>query len=704
MSRTPRLPALRKELSLLPAPPSDEGRPNWFLYDPIRNNFHVLTRRAVDILSHWHAEHPEAALARFEREHPELGVDQTTLKKLSLFLYQQNLTQDPPAENVQFFIQQESLTQNALYQQLMQKSLFFRIPLFQPHKFLTATAPYISFLFKKSSWAAIITIGLIGLFFAARQWEQFLATFMYFFTLEGFFFYALSLVFIKTLHELGHAYTAHYFGAHVPVMGLAFLLMFPVLYTDTTDAWRITSPRQRALIDAGGMIVELAIACIAIFLWSFLPDGPARSAAFFAATSSWVLSLMVNLNPCMRFDGYYLLSDLCGFQNMQSSGFQLGRWKMRNTLWGLGETKPIKTTPRRQVGLLTYAYITWAYRLFLFTSIALLIYYLLPKPFGSLIFLSVIFLFLGAPIKREINYWWSQHMIILSNWRGRMTVGFCALALAVFFLPWQTRINAPALMEPALQTEIFPLKSAKIEQIHIQTGDKVAKGDLLISLSSDTLRFELRQSLQRLKLLKAQLDRQAANLTERRLGGTLLEEYAFEEMRLTALEKDINRLNIYAPHDGIISELSAELHAGRYIGKTERLLRLVSPQVQNLIALPNDRDAARLQEHAHFIFISDDASARPVKGVITALAPTSEAVISERLLTSIAGGSVAVNLDETGQLLAHVSVFKVQGQADQTSPLSRAQRGRVHIKAVARSPAQALWRSVIRVLIRETDF
>jgi len=72
------------------------------------------------------------------------------------------------------------------------------------------------------------------------------------------------------------------------------------------------------------MIVEFGIACIAIFLWSFLPDGPARSAAFFAATSSWVLSLMVNLNPCMRFDGYYLLSDLCGFQNMQSSGFQLG--------------------------------------------------------------------------------------------------------------------------------------------------------------------------------------------------------------------------------------------------------------------------------------------------------------------------------------------------------------------------------------------
>jgi len=178
-------------------------------------------------------------------------------------------------------------------------------------------------MFKRNTWVFIFIIGLIGLFFTARQWDQFTTTFMHFFTLEGFIFYAITLTLIKALHELGHAYTARHFGVRVPIIGVAFLVMFPILYTDTTDAWRLTDKRKRLLIDSGGIIVELSIAAISLFLWSFLPDGPARSAAFFAATTSWVLSLMVNLNPCMRFDGYYLLGDLFGIQNMQARGFEL---------------------------------------------------------------------------------------------------------------------------------------------------------------------------------------------------------------------------------------------------------------------------------------------------------------------------------------------------------------------------------------------
>jgi len=230
---------------------------------------------------------------------------------------------------------------------------------------------------------------------------------MYFFTLEGFIFYALTLIIIKALHELGHAFTAHHFGAKVPIIGLAFLVMFPVLYTDTTDAWRLTSRRQRLLIDAGGMITELAIASIAIFLWSFLPDGPMRSAAFFAATTSWVLSLMVNLNPCMRFDGYYLLGDLFRIQNMQVTGFELGRWKMREFLFGLGQAKPFPVQDGKQLGLLTYCYFTWVYRFFLFIGIALLVHHLFPKAIGIVLFTVEIIFFIVMPIWRELKNWWS---------------------------------------------------------------------------------------------------------------------------------------------------------------------------------------------------------------------------------------------------------------------------------------------------------
>ena len=91
-------------------------------------------------------------------------------------------------------------------------------------------------------------------------------------------------------------------------MGLAFLVMFPMLYTDTSDTWRIKSAMARVHVGAAGMIAELYIACIATFCWGFLPEGMLKSAAFILATTSWILSLAFNLNALMRFDGYYILS------------------------------------------------------------------------------------------------------------------------------------------------------------------------------------------------------------------------------------------------------------------------------------------------------------------------------------------------------------------------------------------------------------
>ena len=696
------LPALRQELSLLPAPQADDGSPRWFLFDPVRNAFHSLTRRAVDILSSWRAEPVPEALERLQGTHPDMEEEE--LKEMAEFLFAQKLTEIPPSGDPEGLARQEAAMRKPFHEQLIHKYLFFRIPLFQPHKFLAATAPYLSFMFKKVTWAIIGAIGAVGLFFAVRQWEQFVATFMHFFTLEGFIFYALTLTIIKVFHELGHAYTARHFGARVPIIGVAFLVMFPVLYTDTTDAWRITEKRKRVLIDAGGIIVEFAIAAIAIFLWSFLPDGPTRSAAFFAATTSWVLSLMVNLNPCMRFDGYYLLGDFFGIQNMQAQGFELAKWKMRETLFGFGLPKPIAAAPRRQLGLLTYAYTTWVYRFFLFIGIALLVHHLFPKALGIVLFTIEILFFIVTPIWRELKHWWSQRMTILSTRQGRTTLLITVSALAVFLVPWQSTLRAPALIRPVLQTEVFPISPALIEIIHVQNGDIVEIGTPLMTLSSEQLRFNRTQTEQRIAMLKAQLNRQASNLEERRLGATLEDDLKTEILTLKSIDDELKQMTLYAPHDGIISALSQNLHVGRHVTHTDRLMRVVDRNKFELLALPTEDNAPRLKEGADFTFISDDVQASKITGQIIHLAPTSEAFISEPILTSITGGPLAVNEDEDGQLIANMPVFKVRGAPQAESIPERTQRGMVKIKAKPQSLATALWRSIVRVLIRETDF
>ena len=95
----------------------------------------------------------------------------------------------------------------------------------------------------------------------------------------------MALVFAKALHEMGHAVTATRYGVRVAHMGVALLVMFPMLYTDTSESWKISNPRQRLAIASAGIITELALAGLATLAWGLSPDGAIRSALFFLATT-----------------------------------------------------------------------------------------------------------------------------------------------------------------------------------------------------------------------------------------------------------------------------------------------------------------------------------------------------------------------------------------------------------------------------------
>ena len=193
-------------------------------------------------------------------------------------------------------------------------------------------------------------------------------------------------------------------------------------------------------------------------------------------------------------------------------------------------------------------------------------------------------------------------------------------------------------------------------------------------------------------------------MEERRQSAILRDELRAQELTLEASLQAIAELEILAPHDGIVSDVPTTLHAGRHIKQTERLMRLVAANDFEMLALPREDMAARLKQGAAFTFISDDLRAPSISGELHHIAPTSEAVISQKVLTSLAGGPLAVHEADNGHIIADNAVFKVRGRPEDFAVLARAQRGIVKIDAEAQSPAQALWRSIVRVLIRETDF
>ncbi len=377
-SKSP-LPALRPELRVLPAAAGISGEPTWIIHDPVRNNYIQIDGGTYAILSKWGTcqtlEQLEQSLfdgatGENPREH---------VLKLIEFLHHNQLTVQTAEDSWQRLAKKNASTQSSLAAKIIHGYLFFRIPLFQPQGFLERTLPLADRLASRQFDIALLLTGAAGLYFATRSWDRFVAGFPQLFTMEGMLLAALAIMVAKGVHELGHAYTAVRYGSRVTTMGIAFMVLMPLLYTDVTDSWRLTDRSKRIRIALAGVRAEAGLAAIALFAWSFLPEGPLKGLMFTVAVASLSTSLFINLNPFMKFDGYHVLSDLVGIDNLQDRSFDVGVWKLREVLFGLRAPCPEDIKPSLVRFLAWYAWSVWVFRFLLYTGLALMVYHLFSK-------------------------------------------------------------------------------------------------------------------------------------------------------------------------------------------------------------------------------------------------------------------------------------------------------------------------------------
>jgi len=355
------------------------------------------------------------------------------------------------------------------------------------------------------------------------------------------------------------------------------------------------------------------------------------------------------------------------------------------------------------LGITAYAWSTWVYRFFLFIGIALLVHHIFPKAIGIILFVIEIGIFIALPFWRELKHWWSQKMQILANRRGRATLILSTLMLGAFLYPWQSRISAPAIIRPVQQTEIFPITSAQLMEVQVENGAAVQQGQVLAILRSPELEFEHRSALLEVKLAEAQWNRQAASTEDRQLRDIWQDQLSEKRAALKAAETEIARLYVRAPHAGVVSDLPLGLMAGRDVARTDRLMRVVNSSAVELIALPKEVQAMRLSEGASFTFLSDQPGREKLTGYLSEISPTGEQAITEPVFTVMGGGPIAVTEPERGEIIPDIPVLRVQGPIEGLTAL-RMDRGFVLIKAKPISPAKIVWKNVMKVLLRETDF
>jgi putative peptide zinc metalloprotease protein len=703
----PSLPALRQELRMTPGAPLVSGAPSWILFDPLRHLFFQLGRIEFAIFSHWAAGSFEGITDTLARAGlAEEDVDASVGRVVEFSLANQ-LTVTPLGDSVSTFTHQRAATRKAWWKWMVDNYLFFRIPLVRPAVFLERTLPRVAPLWSPVMLWAFMLLALCGLFLVSRQWDAFMASFTYFFSWQGLVAYGFGLCAVKIGHELGHAYTATRFGCRVPTMGVSFLVMFPVLYTDTSDAWRLTARKQRLAIDIAGVTAELMIASIATLIWVMLPEGPLRSVVFVLATSSWIMSLSINLNPFMRFDGYYVLSDLLDVPNLQPRAFALGRWKMRELLFNLGDAPPEDMPTQLRRGLIVYAWITWIYRLILFTGIAILVYHMFFKLLGIVLFLVEIGVFLARPILAELRIWADRRGSILGSRRGIFGVAglFCLALLAI--LPMDRHVRAPAVLTPIGASPIVAGDPALITHVFVTNGQSVKAGAILFELAAPELDADRGQRSVRIADLEARLARAASDKMDLANSSVLEGELSTQRAAAQGLDRRRDRLVLRAPIDGVVADLNPDIHVGRWIGGAEALARILTPGRYDVQAYVDEDDAWRVGRAARATFVPNDPvqPSRPAKVVERAAAALQ--VLDQPILASSNGGPIAVNADESKHLRPRAALYRMRlvAQVDRAPPngLLQPVAGEVVIRAQATSWVDGLLRLFARGLRREAS-
>ncbi len=694
------LPALREDLQLLPGAPQFNGEKSWLIYDPPRHRYFQIDAVTVALLKNWDAG--SVAQVR-EAASDAIDVSSDDIEEVVRFLYLNSLALSPPDGDARNYAAQATVAKQSKSKWLIHNYLFFRVPIFHPHVFLKRTGSATDLFFTRSWWAFLGVVLLTSLYLVMRQWDEFVHTFLHFFSLKGLALYLLSLAIVKSFHELGHAYALTRFGGRVATMGVAFLVMFPVLYTDTTDSWKLRSRRERLIVSGAGVGVELTIAVLATLAWAFLPDGPFRSAAFFAATTSWVLSLLVNLNPLIRFDGYHFLSDAIGVQNLQARSFAFGRWALRELLFDLGEPVPEETTKVRRQALAVFAWACWIYRFFLFLAIALLVYTFFFKALGVVLFIVEIIWFIVMPIFSELKQWWSRREHIASRPRARWLAMGCICALLVLLAPLQWTVRIPAVLEVSDQLALHAQGPGVISGVSVREGQAVNAGEVLFSIESPELDNSVLQSKRRLQLIQARLDRTAVDTQDLDQTMVLQRERTREEATLAGLLAQRQALQVVAPRDGIVVDLAKALHPGRWINDQLQLANLVSSKGVRVRGYVSSEEVLRIAEGANSTFVPESFELDTVDGKILDIADAYAERIAIPALTSRFEGSIAVS--ETSSDLEPLGAWYsvvVELEEGVSVPVWET-RGVVLTDGEAESLMAVAWRQIMRVLVRESS-
>ena len=360
--------------------------------------------------------------------------------------------------------------------------LAIRFKGFDPDRILNWLDRWVGWFFTIPALLVCSLICLAAAVLVIVQFDVFtskLPSFHQFFAGENWIWIFLILGCTKVLHEFGHGLSCKRFGGECHEMGVMLLVFTPCLYCNVSDSWMLPSKWKRAAIGAAGMYIEVVLASICTFIWWFSEPGMLNYVCLNIMFVSSVSTVLFNANPLLRYDGYYILSDLLEIPNLRQKAQSILRRKMGKWFLGLPEHHDPFLPQRNQWLFALYTVAAAAYRWVIALAIFWFLYNLLEpyglKIIGQAVALMAIWGLVGQPLVQLAKFFYVPGRLEkVKKSRAIVSGGILvAIVAGILFVPLPYQISCPFYIESDSAVNVDVPYPGMITAVHVEPGEGV---------------------------------------------------------------------------------------------------------------------------------------------------------------------------------------------------------------------------------------
>lgn len=510
-----------------------------------------------------------------------------------------------------------------LLRQWLLNPMSLKLPLFHPDRLLGRLLPWVRWCFGPLGALLWLAAVLPAMVLAAQHWSE-LTRNLSDRVLSSSNLLVMLAVYpvVKLLHELGHGFAAKRWGGAVRELGLMFLIFAPVPYVEASSSAAFPSKYRRALVAAAGMMVELLLAALALYVWLLAEPGVVRAVAFNVMVIGGVSTLVVNGNPLLRYDGYYILADLIEMPNLAQRGQAWWTWLLDRYAFGATDAVMPDETPGEQRWLVSYTPLAWCYRTFVTLSVIFLVagkFFIFGVVMAAWSAISLI----GVPFYRGWKHLRSAPA--LHRRRGqairRTLATLACLGLLLTLLPLPLRTSAQGVVWLPDRAMLHAGESGFFVRWLVEPGSVVSAGQPLYWFDNPSLSAEV--AVDKAKAAQAQARYDADRFADPAKAAVSARQLDEARDILRQAQARVARLTGYAQNAGRLMAATPQDMPGQYFKKGE-LLGYVLRDDELLVRVIVDQDDVDLVH-------------QQLRGVSLRLTDTLGQVWSSRIVRSFPG-------------------------------------------------------------------